>query len=161
MILGLHHVAISVPDMGQALDFYCRILGCIEVMEAERDGDNSLTDRVIGLNQVAASMRLVKVGNAFIELWQFRNPAPRPRDPEWRVSDLGYTHICLQVQDIGAEHQRLSTAGMRFVGAPVSYGTMAAIYGRDPFGNVIEIYEVLDKADPTIPCIDVPLSLRP
>ena len=33
---------------------------------------------------------------------------------------------------------------MQFVGPPVEFGTSAAVYGRDPFGNVIEIYEIRD-----------------
>ena len=40
---------------------------------------------------------------------------------------------------------------MNFVGPPVDFGDSAAVYGSDPFGNVIEIYEI---RDPTRPRID-------
>ena len=43
---------------------------------------------------------------------------------------------------LAAEHARLSAAGMTFVGPPVDFGEAAAIYGRDPFGNVVELYEL-------------------
>ena len=33
---------------------------------------------------------------------------------------------------------------MTFVGEPVELGGSAAVYGEDPFGNVIEIYEIRD-----------------
>ena len=33
---------------------------------------------------------------------------------------------------------------MEFVGPPVDLGDSAAVYGRDPFGNVVEIYEIRD-----------------
>lgn len=31
---------------------------------------------------------------------------------------------------------------MTFVGEPVDFGSSSAIYGKDPFGNVIELYEI-------------------
>ena len=153
MILGLHHVAICVPDIRQAISFYCGILGFTEFAKSERDGNNPLSDKAIGIPCVAASIRMIKAGPVFIELWQYRNPAPRPQIPERQVSDHGYTHICLQVQDIEAEHLRLSSAGMCFVGPPVHYGAISAVYGRDPFGNIVEIYEVHDAADENIASI--------
>ena len=32
-------------------------------------------------------------------------------------------------------------AGMTFHAPPVQLGESAAIYGRDPFGNIVELYE--------------------
>ena len=59
-------------------------------------------------------------------------------------SDLGYPHFALEVKDVEAEHKRLSEAGMSFVGPPVDVGSQKAVYGRDPFGNIIELLEELD-----------------
>lgn len=39
---------------------------------------------------------------------------------------------------------------MRFVGPPVEFGDMSAIYGKDPFGNVIELYEIRDDERPQL-----------
>ena len=50
--------------------------------------------------------------------------------------------MAIQVSDIEEEHRRLTAAGMCFVGPPVDFGDSSAVYGRDPFGNVIEIYEI-------------------
>ena len=44
-----------------------------------------------------------------------------------------------------AEYDRLAAAGMEFAGPPVDFGTSSAIYGKDPFGNVIELYEIRDE----------------
>jgi glyoxylase I family protein len=44
----------------------------------------------------------------------------------------------------------MRAAGMEFVGEPVDFGTASAIYGRDPFGNVIEIYEIRDPDLPQL-----------
>ena len=36
---------------------------------------------------------------------------------------------------------------MTFVAdGPVDFGTSSAVYGKDPFGNIIEIYEIRDPA---------------
>ncbi len=41
------------------------------------------------------------------------------------------------------EYDRLVTYGMEFFGEVVHFGDDAsAIYGRDPCGNIIELYEI-------------------
>ena len=140
MIVGLHHVAISVSNIDKALEFYTEGLGFELVQQAELESD-SKANRVIGLDNINAKMRMLKAPNAFIELWQYSNP--EPKDLRSRPCDYGYPHIALQVDDIDAEYERLKGHGMEFVGEPVHYGdTGAAIYGRDPSGNIIELYEI-------------------
>ena len=85
-------------------------------------------------------MAMMRAGNAHIELWEYTEPTPK--DLRSRPCDYGYPHFALEVKDIEAEHARLSAAGMSFVGPPVDFGESAAVYGSDPFGNVIEIYEI-------------------
>ena len=142
MILGLHHVAISVPDLDRALGFYGDVLGFPVVQRADFDGDRPEADRAIGLPAVSARMAMLELPNAYLELWQYRHPAPEDRTA--RPCDFGYPHIALQVRGIAEEYERLKAAGMTFVGEPVDFGSASAIYGRDPFGNVIELYEIRD-----------------
>lgn len=145
MIVGIHHVAIGTPDLDAALRFYRDGLGFEVVQESEWHRDNPRADRAVGLRQASARMAMLKAPNAFIELWEYREPKPRNlvSDP----NDLGYPHMALQVDDIQAEYARLKALGMEFVAdAPVDFGAASAVYGRDPFGNVIEIYEIRDAA---------------
>ena len=90
----------------------------------------------------------MKTSNAFVELWQYRQP--ESQDRRGNPNDRGYSHIALQVQGIDEEHARLSAAGMTFVGPPVNFGTSSAIYGRDPFGNVVELYELRAASRPQL-----------
>ena len=140
MIVGLHHVAIGVPDFEAALSFYCEAFGLEIVQRSEFSGENPLVERAIGVRQPGARMAMLRAANAHIELWQYTEPEPRDRrsDP----NDYGYPHVAFEVQDIEAEHARLTAAGMTFVGPPVDFGESSAVYGRDPWGNVIEIYEL-------------------
>lgn len=148
MIVGLHHVALGVPDLDAGIAFYKEHFGFELVDRFEWDRDNAVIDSAIGLPGSSARGAMMKTTNAFVELWQYREPAPvaRSADPNHR----GYVHICLQVRGIAAEHERLTAAGMTFVGPPVDFGTSSAIYGRDPFGNVVELYELREEDQPQL-----------
>lgn len=143
MIVGLHHVAIGVNDFDKALTFYTEALGFEEVQQSEFSNDET-AERAIGLDGIKAKMAMLKAPNAFVELWQYSQP--EPRDLRSRPCDYGYPHFALQVDDIQAEYDRLSAHGMEFVGDVVHFGEDAsAIYGRDPCGNIIELYEIKNK----------------
>ena len=144
MIVGIHHVAISVTDLDKAVAFYSDAFGLEVVQTGDWDRDMPQADLAVGLKETSARMAMLKAPNAYIELWQYRNP--EPEDRRARPCDLGYPHMAFQVRDIEAECQRLSDAGMEFVhDSPVDFGTSSAVYGKDPFGNIIEIYEIRDE----------------
>jgi len=139
-IVGIHHVALGVSDFDKALKFYTEGLGFVVVQESEFDSVPDV-DRAIGLTDVKAKMAMLKAPNAFLELWQYTNP--EPKDLRSRPCDYGYPHFALQVDDIESEYERLKGHGMEFVGEVVHFeGRSSAIYGRDPCGNVIELYEI-------------------
>lgn len=143
MIVGLHHVAIGVNDFDKALTFYTEALGFEIVQQSEFDRDEK-ADQAIGLKDIKARMAMLKTPNAFIELWQYTSP--EPRDLRSRPCDFGYPHFALQVDNIQSEYDRLAAHGMEFVGDIVHFGDDAsAIYGRDPCGNIIELYEIKTK----------------
>ncbi len=144
MIVGIHHVAIGVSDFDTALTFYTEALG-FEIVQQSEFNNDPMANKTIGLDAIQAKMAMLKGPNAFIELWQYSNPAPE--DMRSRACDLGYPHIALQVDDIQMEYERLKTYGMEFVGDVVHFGDSAsAIYGRDPSGNIIELYEIKSDA---------------
>lgn len=144
MIVGLHHVGLSVPDLEEAKTFYKDVLGFTEVFDNSWDGDRPEADQAIGLEKTSAKMQMLRAGNACIELWEYSNPLPASKDPNYSPANHGWAHIALQVTDIFYEYERLTKAGMTFHRPPVTNvgeGRSAAIYGRDPFGNIVELYE--------------------
>ena len=148
MIVGLHHVAIGVDDFDVALKFYVEGLGFEVVQECDFDKVDPV-NRAIGLDAVKARMAMLRAPNAFLELWQYANPPPR--DLRSNPNDYGYPHMALQVDDIETECERLKGHGMTFVGDVVHFGEAAsAIYGRDPCGNVIELYEIRSPETPQL-----------
>ncbi len=145
MILGVNHITLSVPSLDQALEFYRDLLGFRQVaaMSWKADSDTARTaGRVTGLDPIAADAVHLRCANLVLEIFEFKGDGPRMQDPGRPVIDHGYTHICLAVTDIDVEYERLRKAGMAFIGAPVKLGPgLRTVYGRDPFGNVIELEE--------------------
>jgi catechol 2,3-dioxygenase-like lactoylglutathione lyase family enzyme len=149
-IRGLHHVGISVPDLEAAVDFYVEAFGFRKILfESWKESD--VADGVLGLEGSAAGGVNLWTGNGVLELFEFSAPPSAPQDLDHPVNDHGINHVCLQVSDIHQEVARLGTLGMRFHSAPVGDGSGWFTYGRDPWGNVIELVEPLS---PEVPHID-------
>ena len=149
MTLRLHHTGISTPNLSRLVAFYCDLLGFTETTRAEWEQGFTDADDVLGLTDTAAEMVLLQLGDTYLEVFEFRNPDPGPADPERPVSRTGINHICLAVHDVAAEYERLVAAGMTFHSSPRDIGDGPFAYGRDPDGNVVELWEVNDKPDDT------------
>lgn len=146
MIRAVHHTAISTGDLERSVAFYRDLLGFREVSSFGWERGAEAADRITGLRDSAARVALLRLDNAFIELFQFEAPAPKAGDPKRPVCDHGITHLCVEVTDIDDEYRRLRAAGMTFHTEPIDAGVGArATYGRDPDGNVVELLEVTDK----------------
>ena len=152
MIRGIHHIGLSTPDIDRLVSFYRDVMG-FEVVMTSQWRDREIIDRMVGLSGSAARQVMVKAGNAFLELFEYESPVPRPATSDRNPADHGYTHFCIDVVDIDAEYERLSANGMTFHAPPptsdeLGHSRLRAIYGRDPDGNIIELQEVLDPAVP-------------
>jgi glyoxylase I family protein len=139
MIRGIHHTAICTADLDRLVGFYRDVVG-FEVVNEMTWERNALIDSIIGLKDSAARTVMMRAGNAYLEFFQYSAPAAREAEP-LRPCDRGYTHICLDVVDIRAEHARLTKAGMRFNRDPGEASDIRAVYGWDLDGNIVEIQE--------------------
>ena len=141
MILGVHHPAVSVPDMDRALEFYCGLLGFEEVMSAGWPTGVQPMDDAMALDDSACRVVMVKKGNSCIELFEFTAETTQEATPDRPVSKRGLTHIAFGVSDFGEEYEKLKAAGVPFNGEPNGEAPGRWVYGRDPFGNVLELLE--------------------
>ena len=139
MILGVHHPAMAVPDMQSALAFYCGVLGFRVVMEAELPAGWELMSRALGLADAASTIRMVRKGHSCIEFFEFRSQ--ETGDPGRPVNRIGISHIALATDDFDADHAMLLAHGVPFHSEPFGEAPHRFAYGRDPFGNVIELLE--------------------
>ena len=139
MILGLHHAAIAVPSIEEALAFYVDVVGFEVVMEADIPGGIDVMAQALGIADSEFKVRMIKKGNSCIEMFEFgkseTGEAARP------PNKLGITHFALVSDDIENDYKKLVEAGVTFNaelfgGAPARFA-----YGRDPFGNLFELLE--------------------
>ena len=146
-INAIHHVGMSVPSLGEARAFYIGVLGFNELGGGEFEADSDI-DRIMALTGAAAEVAFLTFGDFKIEMFEFGAPKQDRDDTGKPVYLHGITHLCLDVTDVRDLHARLKAAGMRFHSDPVDKEGVRTVYGRDPFGNVIELQEIIEF-DPT------------
>jgi glyoxylase I family protein len=142
VIEGLHHVAISTPDADRLTGFYRDQLGFDVLLDQTWPARTAVADAITGLRDCSARQVMLRRGNGYLELFEYLAPEPKPAAADRRVCDHGITHLCLQVDDLQAEHERLSAAGMAFNSGPQDLAPgLRTVYGHDPDGNVVELHE--------------------
>jgi len=151
-ILGIHHTAIVVPDLQKALDFYCGVLGFESVQIGPID-PSPYAEEILQLKEPKALGHIVKSAWGYLEIWEFENPVhPEPQPPDRPPNKFGLAHISLVVDDCWAEYERLKPH-MTFHREPIEHSVegpdnvAVTTYGRDPFGNILEIWQA-GKLDP-------------
>ena len=144
MIVGLHHTAISTPDLGRAVAFYRDLFGFELEFEFAWDESNENFKRTHAASETAGRVAMLVREGARLEIFEYRKPAPRPMQGARGNADHGLSHFCIQVEEIEQEFARLEAAGMPFQSEPVPQGNVKCCYGHDPDGNTIELIEYFD-----------------
>jgi len=139
MILGIHHTAIAVPTMQAGLDFYCGVLGFEVCSEASLPSGIAVLAEAFGIDDAGCEVRMIRKGGSFIELFEFANALEG--DKARPVNRLGITHIAVATDDPDGDRALLEAAGVEFNAANFGASPSRFAYGRDPFGNVIELLE--------------------
>lgn len=139
MILGVHHPALAVPDMQKAIDFYCGVLGFELVMKADLPSGIKPMSDAFGIADAGCKVRMIKKGNSCIELFEFNSK--QDGDPKRPVNQTGITHFALVSDDPAKDYDALKAAGVAFNSPLFGAAPSRFAYGRDPFGNVIELLE--------------------
>src|SRR5262245_36524278 len=141
MIKGFHHAALSTADLERCVDFYTQVLGCEVAWTFGWPAGTPAADEVTGLRESSARAAMLRLGQSFIEIFEFTSPIPKAVHGDRPACDHGITHICLEVSDIHREYARLSAAGMRFHSPPQAQDSGWVTYGRDCDGNIVELLE--------------------
>ncbi len=141
MISGIHHVGISSPNIDRLIAFYRDVIGFEQVYEMILPASDPAMEAMLQMEGVTGRMVMMRSGTAFLELLQFDTPKGQPKREDWQLADHGHNHICLMVDDIDAEYERLKAAGMPFFSPPRHNDARptAVTYGCDPDGNRIEL----------------------
>lgn len=147
---GVDHFAFTVPNLGDAVAFFCDALGAELVYELEpvQDLSGQWMRRQLGVPERSvariAMLRLGPVTN--LELFEYQNAgeqAPVPRGGDW-----GSTHLGFHVADMEAAVGYLERLdGVRVLGEPVrvSEGPDAGnrfVYFETPIGLLMKVHYV-------------------
>jgi catechol 2,3-dioxygenase-like lactoylglutathione lyase family enzyme len=141
---SLLHTGLTVRDLDRSLAFYRDTLGMEVVIEQEKQG--GYLEAIVGYPGAHVRMaHLAFPGDGHrIELFQYLEPEGRGEPSEPR--DIGLTHVCLVVDDLGPLVERLREAGADFYSDPVEIDTGAnagglGVYLRDPDGITLELFQ--------------------
>ena len=137
----LGHVGLCTADIDRATRFWTGVLEQEPYARADF-GPMPAFDEITGLPGVRMSWSSwLRTGVLGVELWQFHEPATRPR-PQPRAADaLGWHHVGLSCTDVRSERDRLVELGARFPQLPADGSPLHVLFGRDPDGNLLELID--------------------
>ncbi|WP_029522169.1 VOC family protein [Persephonella sp. KM09-Lau-8] len=128
MEFKVHHIAVSVSDMGKAVEFYS-ILGFKEIAGYK---DDNLEIKHLYLNGFILELFCFKehIGKELLELWE-------------DLKRIGVKHFALSVPDIHKAKKYLSDEGIIQEDIEIKKGRTGILYFfiKDPDGNFVEIVE--------------------
>ena len=142
MIRGIHHVGIHCHDIRAMIRFYTEGLGFEMVGEFDW-ADDARLDSIVDLENSVAQGAMMRSGTCYIELFQYTAPLPRSTQA-LTAADKGYTHMCIDTDNIEEDLPRLIAAGLQVGGREfVDMGHVKTLYCRDPEGNLIELQQCM------------------
>jgi catechol 2,3-dioxygenase-like lactoylglutathione lyase family enzyme len=144
--LRMDNVLIVVDDLEAVKSFFIE-LGM--ELEGETTVEGPLVDRLIGLENVRATLALLRTpdGNGRIELDKYHTPEVVRTVPENApVNTLGIRRIMFAVENIDDVVARLLDHGAEMVGELVQYGDSYRLaYVRGPEGIMVALAEQLHQ----------------
>ena len=132
-VFTFDHIAISVKDIEQTLQWYADIFGFERVRVFDRPD----------LKLKGAQMKL---GNCKLEIFAPYAPHDLPdyrKTLETDLQTLGTKHFALTVNDLEAAHKELQKKGVSFLNEPSIGKTSKYVFCKDPDGILIELREDL------------------
>jgi glyoxylase I family protein len=141
MRVSFHHAGIVVPDLDKGIAFYRKLLGLQEQSRFGWDESQERVEDVIDLKDSAAKAAMLAGEGFHVELFEYSAPQQQGDPAVGRPCDPGIRHIAFEFDDIKAACARFVEGGGTLHHDPVLLGTTWAIYGRDPFGNIVELMQ--------------------
>ena len=146
---AVHHTGLVVDDLDAAECFYVSQFG----FESEGRTEWTVIDGApLGIDAEKVELRWVflSLAGTRLEVHEFRDlPVSSQRR---NTQDRGLGHLAVRVNDMDIAVANLSAAGIEFFSAPNLLTDSPGqegdrwVYGRDPFGLTIELYEVASEA---------------
>jgi len=127
LITRISHVAFIVKDVDRSLDFYSRVLGFRKLYE--------LAGEAKGVKFKSVYLQISS--NQFLELF----PGGTTDSP-WSMQKIGFSHLCLEVDNLDESVNLMKTNGISFLIPPcIGQDRTRLFWVEDPDGNKIEFMQ--------------------
>lgn len=136
---SIHHAGFVVADLARSIEFYEKAFGAEVEMQFSAAGEE--VAKLHGLEEADFTIAMLRIGDARIELFEFRVPEDRSSVPV-RACDIGTFHVAIQVEDARAKYQELVDEGIEFTRPPVQAGKNVVAFCTDPDGNRLELLQL-------------------
>ena len=140
-MFALHHIAIACANLERSQAFYQAVFGLDVLVDYGATEPFAKRDRLLGITDVANRAMLLGNDQMRIELIEFTAPTDQSKSSP-AVNRLGISHIAVQTDDIERDYARLRDLGVHCNSEPIDFGTVTAVYSRDPDGNTIEWLQI-------------------
>ncbi|EOO04240.1 putative glyoxalase bleomycin resistance dioxygenase superfamily protein [Phaeoacremonium minimum UCRPA7] len=143
----VNHIAISIPDLQAAEEWYMRVLG-FSRLRPSKTLDRATEPHAAIFKIYPTSLQRVQVaylssGNGVgVELFEFQEPRIRQGSEsnfERDISRGGLFHMAITTPDVVAMCDHVVTSGGKMIGQAVTVFGQDAVYAQDPWGNVVEL----------------------
>lgn len=145
----INHVAISVTNLEQAVNWYQKVLGFrliggpVELITDDSPAGKALKD-IHGENLKKMRMSwLLSQNDIGLEIVEYIEPKSQRRQDNFEYWKSGITHICITDSRIEELCEKISMQGGRQrsgIWEIVPFKEYKIAFCEDPFGNIIEIY---------------------
>ena len=149
MVKGLWHFCFTVSDLDRSLEFYCGLLGM--QLRLEQRQANPYTRRLVGYPDAILRVAQLTIPEAsvgpsghLLELVQYLAPVYPSHPPGTAYPNSA--HMAFTADDLQAEYERLTRAGVRFRSEPVAITEGInrggfTVYFLDPDGITLEMVQ--------------------
>lgn len=144
---GMDHVALTVPDLKQAVGFLVDVLGCsppsYQVGPFKFDDDWMQVHLNVDPRAEIAQLAMLRCGNGSnVEIFQYNAAGAARTEP--RNSDIGGHHLAFYVDDMDAAVAYLKGKGVKLLGDPTPFaqgplGGETIDYFLAPWGAQMEL----------------------
>ncbi len=136
-----HHMGIVVADLEAAVTFYTKYFEMSEQFRLVTDPEPF--GELLGVDHDApARIAFLETADGFTLELEEHDAAETNVNETAVPTDVGYPHVCFEVDDIRATVDRLQP-DVEFLSEPGSATDSGAaiVYCRDPSGNLVELIE--------------------
>lgn len=146
----INHIAVSVPNLDEAVKWYKEVLGFTEVKQSiEFVADDSLIGMAV---KDIHGPRIKKMKMAWLssanqvgfEIFEYIEPSAERRLDNFEYWKSGFIHICITDPNIEELCKKISDSGGKQrskIWEIVPDKGYRIAFCEDPFGNIIEIFD--------------------